>query len=740
MTVAALAATIDYIEDGVTLAFPAPFRFLAATDLVVTRITSSGVATLAYGSEWNATGGTTDSGGTVNLLSTVAGARLRITRRTPRAQTTNYTTADTFPAETHEGALDRSMLIDQEQDVAILEALNRAIKVPEGETGGTLAAASLRKGRYLGFDYATGAATLFDAPTIATVANSVVSTMAALTAIIAPAAGQSALLTETGRVGTWVFSSANLSGQVTSDVGKGLFAAPDAAPSGAAGAWVRKVLPGKRFEASWFGLPSGGDDSAIVRSIEALKEDGRDVKFAAGTFKWNDLRINKAGHWGGVGKATVVENNGAGVYNSFGVATSGGTRISHMRFTGLYDADNADAQFHINVSPRVNVVTVAETMEDFEFDHLFFDLSDTGIRVSFGGTGPTNDVAGTTWWTPSFVHIHDCRFEDVLYQPIIPEGHNILIENCYFKLSVKPGGGYRPFSYSLRILGCNRVTVRNNQFDVPYDYPVISTQLAGVDNGLANVAFRTARNVTIEGNRSSGGFFLIYHSADRLSIRNNWFWNNPESTTDVPPALFYLAFQQGQPIYLGNVEIHDNIGYGYPVQLFIENNSADKISYKRNTIYGNKKTGAAFDIMPIKVIVNNGVFNQDGVTQIKPPCLLEIEGNGIHANPSMIGSFMQVQGYCAGLHLSVAGNITSERQGAGTTLISASALTGDFKVSLGFASKFDSWATVSGAVDLSDDVVGDNRAMPTGFYAEAMLASKFRAEQIVSTVYPPIYA
>lgn len=133
MTAAALTPSIEYLEDGVTLNFAAPFRFLAGS-LEVTRILADGtVAVLAQGSAWSATGGSTDAGGTVTLVASIAGSRLKLRRVTPRAQQTDYTTNDSFPAESHEAALDKAMLIDQEQDVKILDTGARALLWPEGE-------------------------------------------------------------------------------------------------------------------------------------------------------------------------------------------------------------------------------------------------------------------------------------------------------------------------------------------------------------------------------------------------------------------------------------------------------------------------------------------------------------------------------------------------------------------------------------------------------------------------------
>lgn len=149
MTVAALSSSIEYLEDGVSLAFPLPFRFLAGT-ITASRVLADGtVVTLTYGTHFSTSGGETDAGGTLTLVSTVAGATLRIRRATPRAQTTDYPTTDVFPSASHELALDRSILIDQEQDDKIADTAQRALMVPDGETAAGLPDAAARSGKFL---------------------------------------------------------------------------------------------------------------------------------------------------------------------------------------------------------------------------------------------------------------------------------------------------------------------------------------------------------------------------------------------------------------------------------------------------------------------------------------------------------------------------------------------------------------------------------------------------------------
>ncbi|WEK43651.1 MAG: hypothetical protein P0Y64_02115 [Candidatus Sphingomonas colombiensis] len=138
MTVAALPATISYIEDGATTVFAVPYRFKAAGDLVVERISGGDVSRLALGVDYSATGGETDAGGTLTRTAATSGATLRITRATARTQPMEYTVGDRFPATSHEQALDRCILIDQEQDVAIGDIRLRALLLAPGATGGAI--------------------------------------------------------------------------------------------------------------------------------------------------------------------------------------------------------------------------------------------------------------------------------------------------------------------------------------------------------------------------------------------------------------------------------------------------------------------------------------------------------------------------------------------------------------------------------------------------------------------------
>ncbi len=158
MTVAVQNPTISYIEDGTTTGFPVPFRYDAPTDLRAIRRAANGTETeLAYGPGFTATPGPTNAGGTLTVAAAAtAGTVLVIERRTARSQTANYEETGAFTAQSHEQALDKAMLVNQEQDVL----LARALKGPAGEAGPVLPAAGSRAGRLFAFDGSGGS--IFD--------------------------------------------------------------------------------------------------------------------------------------------------------------------------------------------------------------------------------------------------------------------------------------------------------------------------------------------------------------------------------------------------------------------------------------------------------------------------------------------------------------------------------------------------------------------------------------------------
>lgn len=138
MTVTNDLARVQYNGNGVTTAFTFPSRVLEASHLRVLRqdLTTGAVTELVLDSV-GADGFTvTGVGGDACTVNTVtaptADERLTIVRNVPLTQTADYVENDPFPASTHENALDKLTMQQQEQR----DALERSAKLPETSTVG----------------------------------------------------------------------------------------------------------------------------------------------------------------------------------------------------------------------------------------------------------------------------------------------------------------------------------------------------------------------------------------------------------------------------------------------------------------------------------------------------------------------------------------------------------------------------------------------------------------------------
>lgn len=125
MTISTQETKISYNGNGVTTEFAFPYRFLSNSHIVVIRVAANGVGTtLVLNTDYTLTGAGDDAGGTVTLnVAPAADQRLVIYRQVPMTQETDYVSGDSFPAETHEEALDKLTMITQQHS----EALSRAV-------------------------------------------------------------------------------------------------------------------------------------------------------------------------------------------------------------------------------------------------------------------------------------------------------------------------------------------------------------------------------------------------------------------------------------------------------------------------------------------------------------------------------------------------------------------------------------------------------------------------------------
>lgn len=125
MTVTSTTSSIQYAGNGSTTAFAVPFYFLEESHLLVVLRSATGVETVqVITTNYTVVGAGVLSGGTVTMLvAPPTGTTLHIRRVVPATQLTDYQANDTFPAESHEQALDKLTMLVQEGDYSLSRAM-----------------------------------------------------------------------------------------------------------------------------------------------------------------------------------------------------------------------------------------------------------------------------------------------------------------------------------------------------------------------------------------------------------------------------------------------------------------------------------------------------------------------------------------------------------------------------------------------------------------------------------------
>jgi hypothetical protein len=128
MTLSTTTVRTTFAGSGSTGPFSFPFKITAASDLDVYKTTAvGGISLLSYPSAYSVTGVGDAAGGSLTLTTALAtGETLAIVRDVPTTQPTSLRTQGTFLPESHEDALDRLTMIDQQQDDALGSAVRLA--------------------------------------------------------------------------------------------------------------------------------------------------------------------------------------------------------------------------------------------------------------------------------------------------------------------------------------------------------------------------------------------------------------------------------------------------------------------------------------------------------------------------------------------------------------------------------------------------------------------------------------
>ena len=137
MTISSTTTKLSYTGNGSTTTFPVTFSFFgsgATSELIVIeRVIATGAETTkTYSTHYTISGGNGSTGTVIAGSAPADTVQWHIRRNTTQTQGTDYVENDAFPASSHEEALDRLTMINQEQETD----LNQAFKYPDTYTGG----------------------------------------------------------------------------------------------------------------------------------------------------------------------------------------------------------------------------------------------------------------------------------------------------------------------------------------------------------------------------------------------------------------------------------------------------------------------------------------------------------------------------------------------------------------------------------------------------------------------------
>jgi hypothetical protein len=346
MTVAVQTPEIIYNENGSTTAFAVPFRYDSPADLRAIRRAADGTETvLVNGVDFTATSGSTNAGGTLTTAAPAAsGVKLTIWRETARAQTADYIESGAFTAQSHENALDKAMLVNQEQDAD----LARTVKAPRGEQGLPMAARASLEGKFL-----------------AVVDEEIVG----LDADIAEAASQAAAA-EAARAGAEAAQDAAETAEANAEAAQDAAEAAQAAAESARDDAQAVSVTGAAFAAG--GPVAVATTANITLSGEqtidgVLTSTSRVLVKNQSTAAQNGIYVSGAGAWS---RATDMDAAGevadTAVYVSAGSANGGRVFVTYSEVATLGTDAIAFVEAFANAGIQDQIDSISDTLDDVE--------------------------------------------------------------------------------------------------------------------------------------------------------------------------------------------------------------------------------------------------------------------------------------------------------------------------------------------------------------------------------------
>lgn len=295
MTVSTSTNSVVYRGNGAATQFAVPFKILDEDHLVVTRrVFASGESDYVYVGTDFSYSGIGDDAGTLTLAGTALDDdyELVIERIVPYTQDLDIVNAGGFYPETVEEQLDLIVMGMQQ----LADLTGRSLRLAVGEETEDL-------DRTEGVVSIDSNGQVVIAPLTVTAANgSSVTTRTLLAAISSPTSGQSAILTEAGREGMFVYSAGDYTARVAADVQQGLFVATAADPTGAAGCWVRMLGIDLHWNLKWFGAKGDGvtNDTAKIQAAIDLANfmNGASIFAPGGIYQMTSAQVDGPGSTG----------------------------------------------------------------------------------------------------------------------------------------------------------------------------------------------------------------------------------------------------------------------------------------------------------------------------------------------------------------------------------------------------------------------------------------------------------
>ncbi len=359
MTVSTQVRVTAHAGDGETQVFSYAFKVLSAAELLVIMVDADGMETqLAQNTDYSVSGVGEESGGLVTYVTAPGnGTVLYHIGATDLSSNLDLSQAGPFPSAAIEAGFDKLTRITQELD----DRLDRAPRMPYGETGLSLPRLADRSDKVLGFNadgsgFALGVSASLLESTLAAAANdfavsaqSWLTNVAALALLDPPGSTTSIMVlgrTVPGDGGQGVFRwvAGDQSDLVTEDPYQFLYIPPEADGTGASGVWKRVPARSGIFHVDWGPVVKDGstDNRDLIQAAVDLVLYGSDkdysiVQFGTGFYACEGMLdlgygdVFKTLVFRGIARADRQGVDGLGA-----VTNPVGTRLVHTGGLGEY--------------------------------------------------------------------------------------------------------------------------------------------------------------------------------------------------------------------------------------------------------------------------------------------------------------------------------------------------------------------------------------------------------------------